>query len=517
MSPIVETTHGRLAGTETAGLHAFTGIPYAAPPLPPHRFMPPRPIAAWAGVRAADRFGDNARQILFPFLDPALANDPRHDDNRAFHRGLVTASPYSEDCLSLNVWTPGTAGKRPVMVWLHGGGFASGAGTWGWWTGENLAAAQDVVVVSLNHRLNIFGFLCLDGFAGRAAGYAPNAGMRDIVMALEWVRDNIAAFGGDPANVTIFGQSGGGMKVSALMAMPAARGLFHKAIVQSGPLLRAIPRDRADDVAARMFAHLGIAPGNLAALQTVSQEALLGAFASVREGAIGVPRQFGPVVDGDSLPADPFEPAASPLAAGVPMLIGATTEEVTSLTGFTDPSIFTIAEADLVARVAEACTCTPAVAEAVVAAYRAARPGVAAPRLFIGITSDWRFGHGSTVQAERQATQAPVYAYVLSWQSPVQGGRMGASHNLCLPMVFGRDRAPGVTGEGTAHHALADAMQTAWASFARTGAPAHPGLPAWPRYDATHRQAMRLDAQCRVERDPGAAERLAQGLLPPRL
>ena len=409
MSVIVETTHGRLAGTEAAGVRTFTGIPYAAPPVPPHRFMPPRPMAPWTGVRAAERFGDQACQILFPFLDPALANDPQHAASRDFHRGVETTPiPYSEDCLSLNIWGPGTPGKRPVMVWLHGGGFASGSGSWGWWTGENLAAAQDVVVVTVNHRLNIFGFLCLDGFGGRDAGYAPNVGMRDIVMALEWVRDNIAAFGGDPANVTIFGQSGGGMKVSALMAMPAARGLFHKAIAQSGPLLRAIPRDRADDVAARMLAHLSIAPDRLDALQSVSHGALLDAFASVREGAPGVPRQFGPVVDGDSLPADPFEPTASPLAAGISLLIGATTEEVTSLSGFADPSIFTLSEGDLPARVAGSCGCTPEVAASVVATYRNERPEVSAPKLFASITSDWRFGYGSTVQAERQAAQAPV-------------------------------------------------------------------------------------------------------------
>jgi para-nitrobenzyl esterase len=509
---MIETTLGDISGFEMQGTHAFLGIPYAAPPVPPHRFMPPRPMTPWAGVRQATRYGDQARQILFPFLDPALDNDPKYDATRDYHRGIdAKGMPYSEDCLSLNVWTPGISGKRPVLVWLHGGGFASGAGSWGWSSGETMAAAQDVVVVTLNHRLNIFGFLCLD-----RDGYAPNVGMLDIIAALEWVRDNIAAFGGDPANVTIFGQSGGGMKVSTLMAMPAARGLFHKAIVQSGPFLRAIPRDRADEIAARMLARLGVQRHNLAALQTISPEALLDAFASVREGAPGVPRQFGPVIDGDSLPADPFEPIASPLAADVPMLIGATSEEVTSLIGFNDPSIYTITDADLADRLAAYFAFPKSVVEPAIAAYRAARPGHSASRLFAAIASDWRFGFGSTLQAERQSVQAPVYAYLLSWQSPVQGGVMGAAHNLCMPLVFGKHKAPGVTGDGPAHFALADAVQVAWASFARSGNPNHPGLPAWPRYDAATRQTMRLDSVCQVEANPHAAERAAQAALPPR-
>jgi para-nitrobenzyl esterase len=327
MNHIVESTLGRLSGQYEAGVHVFRGIPYAAPPIPPHRFAGPRPMPPWTGIRLAHRFGAQARQVLFPFLDAALADDPGHDATRDYHRGIAFEPiPYDEDCLTLDVWTPALTGRRPVMVWLHGGGFASGAGSWGWSRGDVLAVEQDVVLVTLNHRLNIFGFLCLDGFGGRDRACLPNAGMRDIIAALGWVRDNIAVFGGDPANVTIFGQSGGGMKVSTLMAMPAARGLFHKAIVQSGPFLRAVPRERADDVAGRMLKRLDIAPDRLDRLQQVSADMLLDGFASVREGATGVPRQFGPVVDGDSLPAHPFDPIAPAQSAGVPLLIGATTE-----------------------------------------------------------------------------------------------------------------------------------------------------------------------------------------------
>ena len=518
MSDIIETTAGRVRGVTMGAVQAFLGIPYAEPPVAPYRFMAPRPVAPWAGVRAAATFANQACQILFPFLDPALANDRSLDASRDFHRNVETVSvPYNEDCLGLNVWTPGTSGKRPVMVWLHGGGFASGSGSWGWWTGDGLAAAQDVVVVNLNHRLNIFGYISLDDHGGSAHGLTSNNGMRDILLALHWVRDNIAGFGGDPDNVTIFGQSGGGMKVTTLMAMPMAKGLFHKAIAQSGPMLRAVPRDRAAEVAGRALHQLGIGPGQLDALQTVSPAALLAAFAAAREGATGVPRQFGPVVDGDLLPAHPFEAGAPASAAGVPLLIGATSEEITSLQGFSDASIFDLREAELAPRLAVACGISEDRAGGLIAAYRAARPDASPARLYAAIASDRRFGFDSIVQGERQSVQSSVYAYRLTWQTPVQGGRMGAPHNLCLPLVFGRDRAPGVTGDGTAHHALSAAMQTAWANFARSGNPNHAGLPDWPAYDTTQRPTMIFDVPCRMEHDPRRAERFAQAGLPPRI
>ena len=246
-------------------------------------------------------------------------------------------------------------------------------------------------------------------------------------------------------------------------------------------------------------------------------QTLLDAFASANEGAPGVPRQFAPVVDGESLPRDPFEPAAPATAAGVPLLIGATGEEITSLIGFSDPAIFELGEAELPGRVAAACDIDAAAAVRLIAAYRAGRPSASPARLYAAISSDRRFGFGSILQAERQAAQAPVFAYRLLWQSPVQGGRMGAPHNLDLPLIFGRDRAPGVTGEGSAHHGLATAMQTAWGRFARSGAPSHDGLPVWPTYNVETRPTMIFDTQCRVESDPAGAERRAQAALPPRI
>lgn len=505
----IDTTQGRLEGREQSGTHRFLGIPYAAPPVPPHRFRAPRPATPWAGVRQAASYGPQAMQPLFPFQDPALANDPFHQPNRDFHAGIdLDPIPYAEDCLYLNVWTSGIAGRRPVMVWLHGGGFSAGAGSWGWFDGADLARDGDVVVVTVNHRLNVFGFLALDALGGRAAGYTPNAGMLDLVAALEWVRDNIAAFGGDPGRVTIFGQSGGGMKVTSLMAMPAARGLFHRAIVQSGPFLRAVPNDRAEAAARGVLAHVGAT--TIDALQHVPAGALADAFVAAREGAPGVPRQFAPTL-ADNLPADPFDPMPTPLAAGVPMLIGATTEEVTSLQGFADPSIFSLAEADIAPKLAAATGASLDAAQKAVATYRAARPNASPSRLYAAAASDWRFGHPSIVQAERHSAQAPTFAYLLSWQSPVQGGRMGAPHNLCLPLVFGRDCAPGVTGAGTAHHALAAAMRAAWTRFA------HDGAPGWPRFDPATRATMRFDDPCRLEHDPNPEARAAMALLPLRV
>jgi para-nitrobenzyl esterase len=242
-----------------------------------------------------------------------------------------------------------------------------------------------------------------------------------------------------------------------------------------------------------MLDRLGIGPRRLELLQTLTPPAVLDAFASAHEGAPGVPRQFAPVMDSDSLPRDPFEPDAPATASGVPLLIGATGEEITSLQGFADPSIFDIDNAGLVDRVATACDTGPVGAEALIAAYRSGRPRATAAQLYAAIASDRRFGFGSIQQAERQAAQAPVFAYRLLWQSPVRSGRMGAPHNLDLPMIFGRDRAPGVTGDGATHYALAAAMQTAWANFARSGNPNHVGLPAWPQYDAQGRRTMIFD------------------------
>lgn len=501
MSEIVETSSGRVRGSLDAGVLAFKGIPYALPPVGVRRFAPPEGVAPWPGVRDAMAFGAQAWQVNFPFFDPAYDADPNWDEARSYHRGAITSPvPNSEDCLVLNVWTPSSPGKRPVMVWMHGGGFAAGSGSWNWWSGQHLARQHDVVVVTLNHRLNIFGYL-----AAPQHGVTPNLGMQDIVVALRWVQENIEGFGGDAHNVTIFGQSGGGMKVSTLMAMPSARGLFHKAIVQSGPFLRAIPQARAQAAATAAMDFLGIGPDQL---REIPAEDLLRAFVASNEGAPGVARQFGPVADGETLPRDPFEPEAPADSERIPLLIGATSEEITSLIGWKDPSIFSITPDDLNRRIADFCAVDAAAAARVIDAYRGADPSASPSRLFARIASDRRFGYMSIVEAERHAARGPTWSYRLTYQSPLIGARLGAPHNLDLPLLFCPDDAPGIFRPGTDHHPLANFMQTAWVQFARTGDP------GWKKFDTTTRATMMLDRECRVENDPGRAERLAQGALP---
>lgn len=499
---VVETTTGRLRGVPEAGILAFKGIPYARPPVGALRFEKPEPAQPWAGIREAATFGPHAWQVVYPFFDPAFDNDPSWEEARVFHAGAITSPVVrDEDCLTLNVWTPAPSGKRPVMVWLHGGGFAAGSGSWGWWSGQGLAHSQDVVVVSLNHRLNVFGFL-----HAPAAGVPANLGMQDIVLALRWVRDNAARFGGDPGNVTIFGQSGGGMKVTTLMAMPSARGLFHKAIVQSGPFLRAVPRERGVLAGERAMAHLGIGPEKL---REVSAKDLVGAFAASGEGGPGVPRQFAPVVDGDVLPRDPFDPDAPPGSGAIPLMIGATPEEATSLIGFRDPSIFSIARGDLAARVAVTCGLGPDDAAAVADAYSGADPAASPSRVFARIVSDRRFGFPSIVEAERHAAAGPTFAYRLTYKAPLIADRLGTPHNIDLPLLFCPDKAPGMFGDDTGHLGLAGFMQDAWGRFARDGDP------GWPRFDAADRATMILDSESRVATDPHRQERLAQAALPP--
>ena len=308
------------------GVTAYTGIPYAKPPVGPLRFAPPERIGFPQDKRAWTKFGPPAIQNPTP-----SSVNPTSELGKALQTIFPTAAEVaaqSEDCLYLNVWTnakqPETG--RPVMVWLHGGGFATGSGAWPIYDGANLAA-QDVVVVTLNHRLNVFGYADLPEVAG-----SGNAGMLDIVAALEWVRDSIYLFGGDPRNVTIFGESGGGAKVSYLLAMPRATGLFHRAIIQSGPGVKAVPSNRAAALTTDLYAELGIAPGDIQALRAVPAERLVAAAAAAeaRQPGAGFDRSgFAPVVDGGILPAQPWDPEAPSTAKNIPVMIGINRDEMT--------------------------------------------------------------------------------------------------------------------------------------------------------------------------------------------
>jgi para-nitrobenzyl esterase len=383
------------------------------------------------------------------------------------------------------------------MVWLHGGGFANGSGGAAMYDGAALARRGDVVTVTVNHRLNLFGYLHLGDLGGHPLSGV--AGMLDIVLALEWVRDNIATFGGDPGNVTIFGESGGGWKVCLLQAMPAAAGLFHKAIVQSGPGLRAIPREAAAKSATAVLEALGIAPGDLSRLETLPAEAIQAAAASV--AADRLMSAFAPCVDGSALPRDPFHPDATPLAAGVPLMIG-TNKDETTLFNLGTPGFGQWTEEDLMNR---AQTAVGDKATAVVAALRAAYPDYSPTHLICAVQTVAMMWANSITLAERKAAQgaAPTFMYQMTWETPVARGGLKSPHALEIPLVFDNvEAARNFVGRGEAPQRMADQMAPAWLAFARTGDPNTPALPHWPAYDPASRATMIFDLESRVETDP---------------
>jgi para-nitrobenzyl esterase len=500
----VSTTAGKVRGLLTANkVQAFRGVPYGASTEGARRFLPPLKPQPWTGVFDAFELGHRS-----PLVDSALVKE---------WTSLNLREPMGEDCLNLNVWTPAAAagGKRPVMVWLHGGGYATGSPGMVPYDGANLARKHDVVVVGITHRLNAFGFLYLTELGGEKYGEAGNAGMRDIVAGLEWVRDNIANFGGDPGSVTIFGQSGGAGKVSTLLGMPAAQGLFHRAVAQSGSAVTSMPAGVATENAEAFMARLGLQGRQVDELQKLPMEQLLGALggrgASGGRGPGGGGFAGAPVVDGKSLPHDVFNPTASTLSAAIPLLIGSTETEVTwnVNTDYTPPSD----EAALRDRVKRALRTDEAQAEKVVAIYRHGRPKATSLDLALIIETDAsQFRGGTDTEAERKAAlgKAPVYMYRFQWYSPVGGGRLRAMHCMDIPFVFENvDLSASVVGDGPDRYALADKMSSAWVAFARTGSPAHKSLPKWEPFTASTRATMILNNECRAVNDPYRDERLA--------
>ena len=497
-TPVVETEAGKVQGLEQGGIDAFLGVRYAAPPLGDLRFQPPAKPEAWEGVADATGYGAPCMQ-LYSASGPTESEMTRRI--QAIFPTSTEAKTDNEDCLFLNVWTPaaGDGKKRPVMVWFHGGGYAYGSGNWPAYNGRNLAEKGDVVVVTVNHRLNAFGYLNLAEKFGEDFAASGNVGNLDLVRSLEWVRDNIAGFGGDPDNVTIMGESGGGSKVSHLMAMPAADGLFDKAVIQSGPGVFSGKPAEAADYAGKILEAAGVE--TLDDLRTIRSDQIVEAVrkATPADSAMGRGPQFGPIADGTIIPRDPFLPAAPEQARDIPVLIGYNKDEMTLFLA-AQPWFGRLTEGTLDAM-------TGAMGEqavAAVAAYRKRYPDYS-PTHLAAIAMGTRFVRGTYLLADQQAktASAPVYVYRLTWETPIGGGMLRTPHTLDIPLMFDNAKeSAALVGTGEDAQTMADMMSDAWIAFAKTGTPSSALLPEWKPYTPSARNVMELNVEPQLVDDP---------------
>ncbi len=485
---IAETESGTVAGYQENGVYIYKGIPYAKA----ERFMPPQPVAKWEGIRSSRAYGPTC---------PQGKRAGWYHDESAFAFDWNDGFP-DEDCLRVNIWTPGLKDgkKRPVMVWLHGGGYAAGSGQeLPSYDGSNLAKNGDVVVVTLNHRLNALGFLDLSAFGDKYAK-SGNAGLLDLVAALQWVNKNIASFGGDAQNVTIFGQSGGGGKVSTLLATPSAKGLFHKAIIQSGSMLRTMEATYSRRIGTAVVEELGLKPSQLDQLQTIPYEKLLAAGETAikkvkeqaeKEGISSFIFGWAPTVDGDVLPAQPFDPQAPAQSKDIPVMIGTTLHEFTMSTYV--PAYRTITKEKAVEILKQK---YGEKTDDFLIAFEKAYPYYE-PKDLLDV--DVIFRPGAVEQARLKSAQqgAPVYMYLFTWESPVMNGSLRSTHCMEIPCVFDNvTRHASMTGGSGKAQILAQKMSSAWINFARTGNPNHESLPQWDPYTAQKGATMCFDNVC---------------------
>jgi para-nitrobenzyl esterase len=481
-APIATTTAGVIRGYTDNGICAFRGIPYGDNTAT-RRFLPPVPPKPWNEVRDAMSFGEIAPQLT-----------RQHAHGRE-----------SEDCLNLNVYTPALRDKqkRPVMVWIHGGAYSNGTSNENLVDGVRLCKRGNVVVVGLNHRLNVFGYLYLAEIGGKEYSESGNAGMLDLVLALQWVRDNIAEFGGDPNNVTIFGQSGGGAKCATLSAMPLARGLFHRIITESGQQVTGRTKKHATETTLQVLKNLHVPPDRIGELDTIPIGRLI-------EASRGM--YFGPVTDGNILPRDPFDPDASSLSKNIPMMMGNTHDETAGLIGGGDTTTYSLTWDLLPAKLTQHVkqflgNLTP---EDIIARYRQWYPQYSPSDAFFAITTAARSWRGLIIESERRAEQggAPTYIYQFDWKSPVQGGRLRAAHTMEIPFVFDNVAYAGdLVGAGAEQQKMADMLSEVWIAFARTGNPNFPTIPIWTPFTLNDRSTMIFDVLPRMEHDPRGLER----------
>jgi len=507
---VVETRSGRVRGALRDGIHSFKGIPYGDTTTGKNRFLRAQPVKPWSGVRDTTSFGFRAPQPSEPSSGLGWRDWIR--DKQDMH----------EDCLVLNLYTPAVNDhhKRPVMFYIHGGGFNTGSGAPAGIDGTIMARKGDVVVVTINHRLNVFGHLYLTGASDARNADAGNNGILDIVAALQWVRDNIAAFGGDAANITIFGQSGGASKVAVLMTMPQARGLFHKAVIQSASsLIRMATPDEAARSTQALLNELGLGKSGerIDALQDVPMDKLL---AARRIAVAAAGDNFRPVVDARSLHRHPFDPVAPAASSDIPLLIGTCETELTFSLG-TNASHFNLTPAEAQRRVALFVGIDEAAALKLMNAYRGARPQASPSDIMIAIMSDQMYRRNDILAAERKAAQtgsggAPAWMYLFTWKTPVLDGMLKTPHTMCIPFVFGTvDAASEMLGTGADRYTLSDQVMSAWLAFARHGDPNHKGLPQWPSYSTAARSTMIFDNHCQVVDDPLREDRLTINDYPP--
>lgn len=502
-TPIVGTRDGRVRGKTIGAVSAFKGIPYAAA-SGNGRFAPPGPVEPWTGVRDALECGAPCPQV-----------------NRDFPAWVDPKTP-SEDCLYLNVWTPASTVLRsplPVMVWLHGGGFSTGSGGLPIYDGSNLAAHGNVVVVTVNHRLNVFGYLHV-GLLGEPFADAINLGQRDLIAALQWVRENIQAFGGDRGNVTIFGESGGGAKVGTLCAMPQARGLFHKAIVESGSSLDVNIPEHAEEVAEAVLKELSIPRAKLERLASVPTAHLEAAGDAVERRFRGL-FAFQPVVAAPSLPQQPWDPQAPAQSDDVPMLIGTNADETAAF--LPDMWHAPADDAELTRRLVDSTfgeRLDSGQAARLIETYRAMDSGLDRLALLVQISTDRWMWRNAIVQSERKAARgrARVFMCEFAWKTPCFG-RAWALHGIEIPFVFdnlyygsawdGKDSTASraAADRNGRRFAIARSTVAAWSAFAHRGDPTNRSMPAWPAYEVTRRATMVIDATAHVVDDPRAAAR----------
>ena len=488
---VVQTESGKIAGYIDDGIFTYKGIPYAKA----ERFMPPVPADSWEGIRSSRAYGPTC---------PQTKRTGWYSDEQAFSFSWDDGFP-DEDCLRVNIWTPGIndGRKRPVMVWLHGGGYSTGSGQeLPSYDGRNLAEKGDVVVVTLNHRLNALGFLDLSAYGEKYAS-SGNAGLLDIVTALDWIQTNIANFGGDASNVTIFGQSGGGGKVSTLLATPSAQGKFHKAVIQSGAMIRTMDSKWSRRIGAAVVEELGITPGKIDEIQKIPYEQLLAAgekaIAKVRPeadkaGFASFIFGWAPTVDGSILPRQPFDPQAPEQSKDVPVMIGSTIHEFSMSTYV--PQLRDITKE---AAVEYLRTKYGEKTDEFMTLFEKTYP-VYQPKDLID--TDFIFRPSTIELAGIKARQdgAPVYMYMFAWESPVLDGILRSTHCMDIPFVFNNaDVHASMTGGGKEALKLADVMSQAWINFARTGDPNTEDLPEWPSYNCAEGATMFFNNNCEVK------------------